>query len=163
MLIIEIGVGERRVYENSVCVDIRRTSLTDVIADVRYLPFKDESFDKIFSSHVIEHFSHREVKTVLCEWLRILKNNGEIEIRCPDLRARSFLFALRPSLQDIENIYGKQDYTENYHKCGFSFNLLREMLTDCGIVNVMRIWDGYKGIPFIPSDLHIKGKKSIIK
>jgi predicted SAM-dependent methyltransferase len=34
-------------------------------------------------SHVIEHFSHREVKDVVRELVLRLKKGGTIEIRCP--------------------------------------------------------------------------------
>jgi predicted SAM-dependent methyltransferase len=162
-LICEIGVGETPAFENSVRIDIRKTPFVTVIADARYLPFKNNVFDYIFSSHTLEHFTHRNVKKVLAEWVRICIYGGVIELRCPDLRARALLFALSPSWEDIKNIYGEQNYPQNFHKCGFSFELLRELLNELGVDNVKRIRDGYKGIPFIPCDLHIIGKKSIIR
>jgi predicted SAM-dependent methyltransferase len=123
------------------------------------LPFSDESSDYIFSSHVIEHFSHREVSRVLAEWVRVLKKGGTIEIRCPDLRARAFLFFLNPTLQNVKNIYGGQDYAGDYHKCGFSYGLLKRLLESCGIRDIKRMIKGYKGVPFIPDCLHVKGVK----
>jgi hypothetical protein len=54
---------------------------------------------------------------------------------------------------------GGQDYPENLHRCGFSYVTLRTLLNELGIVKVRRIYDGYKGIPFIPSDLHVIGVK----
>ena len=140
-------------------VDLRKTESVDVVADARMLPFKNETFDYVYSSHVIEHFSHREVSKVLREWIRVLKKGGIIEIRCPDLRLRSLLFFLNPSWQNVKNIYGGQDYENNYHKCGFSYGLLREMLESCGIGKVKRVIKGYKGIPFIPDCLHVIGVK----
>lgn len=106
---------------------------------------------------MIEHFSHREVRSVLVEWVRVLKRNGIIEIRCPDLRARALLFFLNPSWQNVKNIYREQNYVGNQHRCGFSFGLLKRLLESCGIRNVKRIFKGYKGVPFIPDCLHVKG------
>ncbi|MDI6847459.1 MAG: class I SAM-dependent methyltransferase [Candidatus Bathyarchaeia archaeon] len=89
---LDIGCGEGP-KKGDVGVDLRKTTSVDIVADAPMLPFKDESFDHIYSSHLIEHFSHREVKNVLAEWIRVLKKHGVIEIRCPDLRARPLIFS----------------------------------------------------------------------
>ncbi|MBS7635567.1 hypothetical protein KEJ34_08850, partial [Candidatus Bathyarchaeota archaeon] len=99
------------------------------------------------------------IRSILVEWVRVLKKGEELEIRCPDLRARAFLFFLNPTWQNVKNIYGGQDYEGNYHKCGFSYGLLKDLLKSCGIRDVKRIFKGYKGIPFIPDCLHVKGVK----
>jgi predicted SAM-dependent methyltransferase len=158
-LTLDIGCGEKKI-EGSMGLDFRKTGSVDIIADARHLPFQNESFDHVYSSHVIEHFSHREVKGILTEWVRCLKGNGIFEIRCPDLRARSFLFFLNPSWQNIRNIYGAQDHSGNYHRCGFSYELLKDLLQVCGIRNVKRVIKGYKRIPFLPDCLHVRGIKS---
>lgn len=159
-LTLDIGCGERK--KGDIGIDLRKTGAVDVIADARMLPFKDESFDYVYSSHLIEHFSHREVKKVLLEWVRILKRKGTIEIRCPDLRARSLLFFLNPSWRNVMHIYGSQDYCGAEHKCGFSYSLLKNLLESCGIKSIKRIIKikGYKGLPFIPDCLHVKGIKN---
>lgn len=158
-MMLELGCGEAQ-KKGDIAIDFRKTSSVDVVADARMLPFKDESFDHLYSSHLIEHFSHREVRNVLVEWIRVIKKNGILEIRCPDLRARAFIFVLNPNWKNVFNIYGEQDYIGNYHYCGFSFKLLKNLLESCGIRNVKRIIKGYKGIPFIPDCLHIKGLKN---
>ncbi len=161
-MILEIGCGEQKVIDGSIGVDFRRTNVVDIIADARKLPFKDSCFDQVFSSHTIEHFSHREVKEVLHEWVRVLRLGGELELRCPDLQARALIFFLRPSWKNVQNIYGGQDYCGNYHKCGFSYGLLKELLEQAGIKRVRRILRrrGYLGVPFLPDCLHIKGLKT---
>lgn len=162
--ICEIGCGDQKVMEDSIGIDIRKTKEVDIIADARKLPFKDNCFDHVYSSHVIEHFSHREVKEVLREWVRVLKEGGVFELRCPDLQARALLFFLKPSWKNVRNVYGGQDYLGNYHKCGFSYKLLKAIAKEQEIIKIKRVIDGYRGIPFIPGDLHIKGmKKSFIE
>lgn len=158
LLILDIGCGESK-KEFSLGLDFRKTKSTDIIADARYLPFKNQSFDHVYSSHLIEHFPHATAKAILSEWTRVLKKNGKIEIRCPDLRARALLFFLFPNWKNIKNIYGGQDYEGNYHKSGFSYRLLKGVLRDLRIQNIKRIYGGYKGIPFIPDSLHIIGTK----
>lgn len=159
MLGLELGCGENK-KPGMIGLDIRRKVYVDVIADARMLPFQNESFDCVYSSHLIEHFGHQEVKSILVEWTRVLKSNCIIEIRCPDLRARAFLFFLNPTWNNVRNIYGGQDYVADYHKSGFSFGLLKSLLESCGIENVKRIVKGYKGVPFVPDCLHVIGVKS---
>jgi predicted SAM-dependent methyltransferase len=158
--ICEIGVGEAPTFKDSVRVDIRKMSSVTVIANARHLPFKNEVFQHVYSSHTIEHFPHGEIPDVLEEWLRICIPGGKIELRCPDLRARALLFFLQPTVQNIKNIYGEQNYPENFHRSGFSFGILKRVLKQCGVQDIRRIADGYKGIPYIPNDLHIIGKKT---
>ncbi len=156
-MILDIGCGE--VKKGNIGVDLRRTDSVDVVADATKLPFKNEAFDEVRSSAVIEHFGHREVRNVVVEWVRVLRIGGALEIECPDLRARAFLFFLNPTLENVVNVYGGQEYLGNYHKCGFSYELLKALLESCGIKQVKRIIKGYKGIPFIPDCLHVKGTK----
>lgn len=157
-MMLDIGCGKNK-KRGCIGLDLRKTGSVDVVADARKLPFKDEAFNYVYSSHLIEHFSHREVKNVLVEWVRVLKRGGTIEIRCPNLRVRAFLFFLNPSWQNVRNIYGTQDSPENAHKCGFSFGLLKGLLESVGIKDVKRIIRGYKGIPFLPDCLHVRGTK----
>jgi predicted SAM-dependent methyltransferase len=158
-LILEIGCGDKKVFENSIGLDIRKTPAVDIVADARKLPFPDNRFDHVFSSHIIEHFSHTVIQEVLSEWVRVLKPGGIFELRCPDLQARALLYCLRPNWQNVINIYGEQDYPENTHKCGFSYGLLKQSLEEASIINIKRIYKGYMGIPFLPDCLHIKGTK----
>jgi SAM-dependent methyltransferase len=46
---------------------------------------QDNSVDEIYSAHVVEHFSYTEVEDVLKEWNRVLKPEGRITIKMPDL------------------------------------------------------------------------------
>lgn len=160
MMICEIGCGEKRIFPSSIAVDIRKNGIIDIQGDASYLPFKDECFDHLYSSHVIEHFQHDEILPLLSEWVRVLKKGGKIEIRCPDLRARAFLFSVLGREQDIINIYGEQNYCYNFHKTGFSFSILKKKLNIAGIVNIRRIRDNQWNLPFLPSDLHIYGFKN---
>jgi len=47
--------------------------------------FSDETFDYIFSEHMIEHMSYRQGLNMLAECHRILKRGGKIRISTPDL------------------------------------------------------------------------------
>lgn len=156
---LNIGCGDAN-KDGLLGLDVRRTDIVDFVADARSLPFRDGVFEHVYSSHTIEHFSYTDTRTVLIEWLRVLRVNGVIELRCPDLRARALLFALRPRWSYVRNIYGAQDHEFNFHKAGFSYGLLRDLLSALGVSKIQRINSGYKGVPFLPDSLHVKGIKS---
>jgi predicted SAM-dependent methyltransferase len=162
-LILEIGCGDEKEYADSIGLDIRRTDKVDVIADARKLPFIEGCFGLIYTSHTIEHFSHREIRTIITDWVRVLKTGGTLEIRCPDLRARALLFFIRPSWDDVKNKYRSQDYPENLHKSGYSYGILKKVLRQSGIDGIRRVIRGYRGVPFLPDSLHIIGTKHCAK
>ena len=52
----------------------------------RRFPFKDDTFDYVYSEHMIEHLDHRSAVAMLQESFRVLKPGGRIRISTPDLR-----------------------------------------------------------------------------
>lgn len=48
------------------------------------LPFKDKTLDFVFSSHLLEDFTREQWKTILPEWVRVLKPGGFLVILVPD-------------------------------------------------------------------------------
>lgn len=54
-------------------------------------PFDSETFDYVFSEHMIEHISYEKGQYMLKECFRVLKDGGKIRISTPDL---SFLISL---------------------------------------------------------------------
>jgi predicted SAM-dependent methyltransferase len=54
-------------------------------------PFDDETFDYVFSEHMIEHVSYEKGQRMIQESFRVLKVGGRIRISTPDL---AFLIAL---------------------------------------------------------------------
>lgn len=79
---LEIGSGPAK-RAGWITLDVCKG--VDVYLDLRYkTPFKDASFDRIYCSHVLEHFSYQDLKVVLREIHRILRPNGEFLISVPD-------------------------------------------------------------------------------
>jgi predicted SAM-dependent methyltransferase len=73
------------------------TDLVPVSREVAYLdatrpfPFQDNTFDYVFSEHVIEHIEHERTVSMLHECFRVLKAHGKIRISTPDLRVYTAL------------------------------------------------------------------------
>ena len=74
-------------------------------ASIRF-PFKDDTFDYIFSEHQIEHLTYTQGLVMLKECFRILKPAGKIRITTPNLE--SFI-NLYKNPKEIEKVY--IDYT----------------------------------------------------
>lgn len=86
--ILELGAGTgyqlskiQKKYRDAVGVDIETSAYSDlsgivITYDGKILPFKDESFDVIFSSHVMEHIN--DLENYNKEISRVLKNNGRV-------------------------------------------------------------------------------------
>ena len=67
-------------------VDVVKTGNVHHQADVRDLSFlESEAADELYSAHTVEHFSYTEIERVLTEWNRVLKPEGKITIKMPDL------------------------------------------------------------------------------
>lgn len=52
--------------------------------DATELPFKDNTLDFVYSSHLLEDFD--DWKLVLSEWIRVLKPGGKLIVIMPDKR-----------------------------------------------------------------------------
>ena len=85
-VVLNAGAGHRPVDTGlpTVAVDFDETAPVDLLADLHYLPFRDESFDSVLSVAVLEH-----VKTpweCTRELFRILKPGGTAVICVPFLQ-----------------------------------------------------------------------------
>ena len=117
-------------------VDIREECEPDYRCDLRSLPFGDNQFDIVFSSHTLEHFSREEFPKVIAEWLRVMKMDGELRLIVPDLAwaAKRLLESDGELDTDTLNVfYGSQEYEQNFHKNGFTLKRLTAELDKLGL------------------------------
>ena len=119
----------------------REAPLRAAAADVRALPFRDGSFDVIYSMGTIEHFD--ETEQAVQEMARVLKPGGRAIIGVPN-RSDPFL---RPLLATVLQAVGL--YAYGYEK-SYSRRALREMLERAGF-NVV----AETAILFIPGGLRM--------
>jgi len=112
-----IVMQARRAFHTGRC-------LQSTIADVRDLPFRDASFDAIYSMGTIEHFD--ETEHAIEEMARVLKPGGRAIVGVPN-RHDPFL---RPLLATVLQAVGLYGY--GYEK-SYSRRALRQMLEQAGL------------------------------
>jgi predicted SAM-dependent methyltransferase len=74
------------------------------------IPFPDQSFDVVYHSHVLEHFSKTEAEPFIKECYRVLRPQGILRVVVPDLEeiARMYLH----SLDQVSD--GLSEWADNY-------------------------------------------------
>lgn len=91
---------------------------------VRPYPFANNTFDAVFSEHMLEHVSYEDGSQMLAECYRVLKPGGHIRITTPDLKFLIRLYGIQ-----------KTDLQEQYIKWASEEFLDGRYPTDTFIIN----------------------------
>lgn len=82
---LEIGAGPERKLPGWTTAD--QCEGCDLVLDLsKPLPFPDNSVEKIYSSHVLEHFYFNDLLRLLAECRRVLKPSGSFSASVPNAR-----------------------------------------------------------------------------
>ena len=93
---LNLGCG-RRYHSDWTNVDFKSTGEGVIAHNLNQnIPFQDESFDVVYHSHLLEHFSRSNAEIFLKECYRVLRPQGVLRVVVPDLEqiARTYLTAL---------------------------------------------------------------------
>jgi SAM-dependent methyltransferase len=107
---LNLGCG-RRFHSDWENLDFSAPSTAVRAHDLRKgIPFPDESFDVVYHSHVLEHFSKQTARSFLQECHRVLRRGGVSRVAVPDLEkiAQLYLEALEKASLEIPG------WKENY-------------------------------------------------
>ena len=122
----------------------------DIVASITDMSrIRSETVDAIWSSHNLEHLYDHEVGKAMQEFLRILKPEGFVYLKVPNLQEiAEFIVADgadRPAYQSdagpiapLDMIYGHRGaiaagYVYMAHRTGFTPHILQRILTDAGV------------------------------
>ena len=116
-------------------VDIDERWKPDYRCDVRQLPFANEEFDIVHSSHVLEHFYKSETISLLTEWTRILKKDGKLILNLPniDWAIEHFSDTCENSLHIHNVIYGGHESQYDVHHTFFNPAKITWLLENIGM------------------------------
>lgn len=122
--IVDLGCGPN--YKEfpegiPVRVDIDEQWSPDYRCDIRNLPFGNQEFDIVHSSHALEHIQRSETSATLKEWVRILKPDGELRLTLPDIAwAAKNISEGKVNNDTLNVLYGAQQSPHDFHYTGFT-------------------------------------------
>lgn len=141
---LHLGCGSRHLpgYYH---IDAMDQEHVDQVHRVDRLDFiASDSVQRIYCSHVLEHFDRFTFEDVLREWFRVLAPGGVLRLAVPDFAACAKVY-YEEGLQDgltglIGLICGGQRGPYDYHKMIFDEPFLARALKDVGFRETRR-WD----------------------
>ncbi len=147
---LNLGCGDKSLpgYINVDVVDERSGNRPDVVCDIRNLAaFESNYADEILSVHVIEHFYYWEVKSLLQDWIRVLKPGGTLITECPNLLAACQEIVNNPEGTTYADARGQTTMWVFYgdpawkdplmcHRWLYTPQSLARLLAECGLVNI---------------------------
>lgn len=161
--VLDVGGGSREIplplhYAgwSRYLLDINPAARPDIVLDARELARLDAArFDAVYCSHNLEHYYAHEVKRILRGFLHVLKPDGFVELRVPDIAAVARRISMPGAeLDDVlytspagpitarDVIYGLERWIEKSgegffaHKTGFTQGTLGRALQEAGFAHV---------------------------
>lgn len=122
-------------------------------------PLKAKDVEEIRASHVLEHFPHGEVLSVLKNWVEALKPGGTLRVAVPDFRLISehYLSGRRLPVQGY--VMGGQTDDLDYHKVIFDEDILSALMREAGLVAIRRWTSEIEDCAALPISLNLAGTK----
>lgn len=137
---LHLGCG-KKILPGYVNIDLYNPR-ADVEADVRTLPYADDSIDEILAVHVLEHIWLRDVPDLLRHWYELLVKDGKLILELPCLD-KLITYIKDNEQYDVRRIlwpmYGEptEDMREeDLHKWFYTFDEARKYLKQAGFGEV---------------------------
>jgi len=142
---LHLGCGNQHLNDY-VNIDMRKTRATDLVCDIRKLPYPEGSVTIIEIYHVIEHLPRHNFPEALKRWYKALVAGGRLIIECPDFDEDAKQY-VQGNKKRIDNIFGLQRFPGDTHLFGYNYETLKKVLQEAGFVNIQRT---------APQDYHSK-------
>ena len=154
MLRLNLGSGrfDLKGYEN---IDL------DKGTNAYPLDYNSVTVDEIRASHLLEHFSEKEILLVLRDWVDKLRPGGIMKIAVPDFDKIAEDYVAKKKHEFPVNAYimGAQEDEYDFHKSLFNNKSLTKYLEMAGLVNI-EPWEAeYTDCSSSPISLNLRGQK----
>jgi len=121
-------------------VNLDETKPGDVLARVPPAPFRDECFDEILMSHVVEHMTLDDGRALIKECHRILKPGGVVTVIVPDGKIISLAYlAGQIDNWKLNDLFLYSYCQESQHRWLYDRRTLTQIIADAGFVGLRRL------------------------
>jgi predicted SAM-dependent methyltransferase len=121
-------------------VNLDETKPGDVLAKVPPFPFRDECFDEILMSHVVEHMTLHDGRALIKECHRILKPGGVVTVIVPDGKIISLAYlAGQVDNWKLNDSHLYSYCQESQHRWLYDRRTLNQLVGDVGFVALRRL------------------------
>ena len=141
---LNLGCG-MDLREGWINIDLHEFHHPDIVADItNIVALADNYAGYALAQDILEHVPRDCCSTALREWNRVLKHDGLLEVRVPDVIALTRLLQeperQTPEAQDVllRCLFGTQRYNGDFHYNGFTEVSLIHALNDAGF-EIVRI------------------------
>lgn len=121
-------------------IDFQSFHSPTLVADITNLDMLPSNYyEEIIAQDVLEHIKRIRTQEVLNEWSRLLKPNGIIKLRVPNILglAKLFTWEDKKPINEQENLiqclFGTQAYDGDYHYTTFTKDLITHYLATAGL------------------------------
>lgn len=153
---LHIGCGSN-IIDTWLNTDILVGKNTTYLDVTKKFPLPDNTFNFIFSEHMIEHITLPQAQVMLKESLRVLKPGGVIRITTPDMAKILPLYKpdlseeqlkyldwaekthIEKPLLDIHNHYINNYFHSWGHQFIYDFNSMKKLLELIGFINIREV------------------------
>jgi predicted SAM-dependent methyltransferase len=142
-VLVHIGCGKKNSPE-FINIDAQPFAHVHIVTDdiTSMSDFGDGTVDLVYMCHILEHIKRNDLKKVLLEMKRVLKDGGVLRISVPDFD--KLIEVYNAAGKDIDAItrqlMGGQDHEYNIHYSVFNHRRLSELLKEVGYKKVVS-WD----------------------
>lgn len=146
MLVLEIGAGPKPKAE--IIPGWEDATIETMDADEQYEPTYlcdasnppkelEGKFDGILASHILEHVVYWDAPRVLGEWVKMLKDDGELHIVVPSLEwAAAQALLDKPSRALFPHLFAGHVTKWDQHHSMYTMRLLRQLMESAGIATM---------------------------
>ena len=140
---LDIGCGDKKLHPNFIGVDpYVETDNVNVKAYMWDTPFEDNSVDFLVCMAALEHISKFLVLPTLREFERILKPGAAFAILVPNLEIALFMWLNNKNNGwEMDMIFGSQEHEGEYHKTGFTVDIIKEYFSFFPELELLNIYD----------------------
>ena len=136
-LSLNIGCGHLPL-DGHVNIDMRDLPGVDLCAPADDIPLEPQSVRHIYSAHLLEHFTDRQlIEDVLPHWFSLLGPSGTLKVIVPD--SQSMMQAWHRGEMSFEDLrlvtYGQQEYQGDFHYTMFTPASLSDLLAGAGFAD----------------------------